>query len=170
VVVAEKSLQTVSLSLKKGQSEAYKEKRQAACDATTVNYKVNGDGTVTDKATGLMWKQCSEGLSGRSCDNGKAEVLTWDGAMQRAKRLSFAGYNDWRLPSKDELLSLVHKACGSPTINSQVFPNTKQDDYWSVTPSVGHRNGAMYVGFDYGDDGGRFKDNSKYVRLVRGGQ
>jgi len=119
-----------------------------------------------------MWKQCSEGLSGNSCENGKAEELTWDESMQRAKMLSFAGYLDWRLPSKNELLSLVHKACGSPAINSQVFPNTKQDDwwYWSASPLTGYATYAWNVFFNFGFDYVNDKSLNNYVRLVRGGQ
>lgn len=56
----------------------------------------NGDGTVTDQATGLMWQQA---------DNG--EGLLWQDALSYAEGLDFAGYTDWRLPNAKELQSLL---------------------------------------------------------------
>lgn len=42
-------------------------------------FTVNADGTVTDNATGLIWDQCSWGLSGTSCATGSASTYTWHG-------------------------------------------------------------------------------------------
>jgi len=56
----------------------------------------NGDGTITDNATGLMWMKN---------DNG-AGVL-WENALSYAEGLASAGYTDWRLPNAKELQSIV---------------------------------------------------------------
>ncbi len=59
------------------------------------SYTDNGDGTVTDNVTGLMWQQ----------DMG--EKITWNDAFIKADTLSLAGYHDWRFPTIKELYSLI---------------------------------------------------------------
>ncbi len=56
----------------------------------------NGDGTITDLATGLMWQQADS-----------AAGLDWQDALAHAQNLVLAGHDDWRLPSAKELQSLV---------------------------------------------------------------
>ena len=59
-------------------------------------FSANGDGTVTDKAMGLIWKQCAEGLSGDDCLTGGATTFTWQQALQHAADADFAGSSLWR--------------------------------------------------------------------------
>mgnify|MGYP001814604045 CR=1 FL=1 len=66
-------------------------------------YIDNGDGTVTDTKTGLMWKRCAEGLSGDNCEEGQVKKYSYNDAIKRFKNVDYAGYRDWRLPSIDEL-------------------------------------------------------------------
>ncbi|MCP5049885.1 MAG: DUF1566 domain-containing protein, partial [bacterium] len=57
----------------------------------------NGDGTITDQATGLMWMQNDSGhLGAGSKGNG---ALNWEEGLQWAENLTHAGYSDWRLPN-----------------------------------------------------------------------
>ncbi|MCP4708196.1 MAG: DUF1566 domain-containing protein, partial [Planctomycetes bacterium] len=56
----------------------------------------NGDGTVTDHATGLTWTKADSG-----------RTKTWEQALKYAEDLIYAGYNDWRLPNVKELQSIV---------------------------------------------------------------
>src|SRR5450432_1853802 len=72
----------------------------------------HGDGTVTHTKTGLMWKQCVEGLSGAGCAAGAATLMLWSNALNAANTanasnggLGFAHYTDWRLPNQKELQS-----------------------------------------------------------------
>ncbi|MBF0103616.1 MAG: DUF1566 domain-containing protein, partial [Desulfobacterales bacterium] len=58
----------------------------------TVRFIDNGDGTVTDTQTWLMWQKSDDGVT-----------RTWNEAMAYADNLTFAGYSDWRAPSIDEL-------------------------------------------------------------------
>ena len=97
-------------------------------------FTVNGDGTVTDSATGLIWKQCAEGLSGVDCQSGMPKIFNWQMALNYAADAVFSGSNLWRLPNKKELASLVEQRCYDPAINSRFFPNTPPELFWSSSP------------------------------------
>ncbi|WP_295403762.1 DUF1566 domain-containing protein [uncultured Thiocystis sp.] len=153
-------------------------------------YRDHGDGTVTDVKTGLQWMRCSLGQEWRGgCCVGGAAKYTWDAARQAAESLNrqngYVGYRDWRLPTKDELLTLVY--CGKPqtwndtglpctgkykrpTIDPVAFPNTPSSNVWSGSPYASSSSDAWYVAFGYGGVSYYFKDIAAYVRLVRGGQ
>jgi len=130
----------------------------------------HGDGTVSDAATGLVWKRCAEGLSGAGCASGAVSTFTWQNALQRAADADFADRTDWRLPNKNELESLVERRCYDPAINATFFPNTPSSWIWSASPYAGYPNYAWLVGFPNGSVyyGGKYGAGS--VRLVRGGQ
>jgi hypothetical protein len=150
-------------------------------------YIDNCDGTITDTKTGLMWKRCTEGLSGVNCEEGKANEYKWHDAAKRFRNVEYAGYADWRLPTIDELKTLVYCSKGvidqddsecnndseTPTINQQAFPNTEAWTYWSGSLYADNPDYAWYVyfskGFSYID---YIYDRLNYykVRLVRGGQ
>ncbi|MBP6735626.1 MAG: DUF1566 domain-containing protein [Chromatiaceae bacterium] len=133
-------------------------------------FTANGDGTVTDRATGLIWKQCAEGLSGADCLTGGATAFTWQQALQHAEAAVFAGSSLWRLPNKKELASLVEQRCVAPAINARFFPNTPSNWFWSSSPYAGYSGSARDVSFDYGYVASSAKYAARYVRLVRGGQ
>jgi len=71
------------------------------------NFVDNGDGTITDKATGLMWMQN---------DNGSG--ILWEEALSYAENFSFAGFSDWRLPDIKELQSIIDYTRSPSTTNS----------------------------------------------------
>ncbi|MCI5117626.1 MAG: DUF1566 domain-containing protein [Candidatus Electrothrix sp. LOE1_4_5] len=131
----------------------------------------NGDGTITDSKTGLMWKQCLEGVSGNLCDTGSPASFTWQEALQQPgvvnKAGGFAGHTDWRLPNIRELVSLVEEQCYDPAINLNRFPNTPSSSVWSGSPSP---SAAWYVNFNSGGSNDGSRVNYSAVRLVRGGQ
>lgn len=136
-------------------------------------YTDNGDGTVTDTTTGLMWKQCPEGLSGADCATGGGVTYTWQGALEQAVTVNsggFAGQTDWRLPNLKELASLVETKCYSSAINATLFPNTPSLGFWSASPYADGADRAWFVNFDSGLDFALYKYDVYYVRLVRGGQ
>jgi hypothetical protein len=133
-------------------------------------YTDHGNGTVTDRVTGLIWKKCSQGLTGSDCLTGAATKYSWQAALEEAESENYASYSDWRLPNIKELASLVERRCNRPAINETVFPATKSSNYWSSSPSADYSGGAWYLYFRYGSDGDYFKSNDFYVRLVRGGQ
>lgn len=114
----------------------------------------NGDGTITDRATGLMWSRA---------DSGKG--MNWQDALawvQQKNAEKFLGHDDWRLPSVKELQSIVDYARSpdtsqAPAIDrlftcTAITNEARQLDwpfYWSATTHAGLRGGAaaMYVAF-----------------------
>ncbi|MBA5248768.1 MAG: DUF1566 domain-containing protein, partial [Gammaproteobacteria bacterium] len=183
----------LSFELDKVATEKRKQRKQRLKKENSEKYVDNGDGTVTDKTTGLMWKKCSEGQNGNNC-TGTAKTYKWQAALDHAKTVNFAGHSDWRLPTIKELHSLVFcsngkvrkfkdndrdsdscrsKAKGnyeSPTINQISFPNTPASIFWSSSPHSSKSNYALIVYFDYGYDGVSNHNGSNRLRLVRSGQ
>ncbi len=104
-------------------------------------FKENGDGTVTDEATGLMWQQSNSG-----------EGLNWEDALATADHLELAGYNDWRLPNAKELQSLLDYS-SIPAIDLSFFKMSDEEAwYWSSTthldgPPDRRGQAAVYVAF-----------------------
>jgi len=129
------------------------------------------NGTVTHNKTGLMWMRCLLGQTwdGSSCI-GVGQTYTWQAALQISNGYGFAGYNDWRLPNKNELASIVEQACFSPAINIIAFPNTPASNVWPSSPSAYGSLGAWLVSFYNGQVSLNNKAYSFHVRLVRGGQ
>jgi len=148
----------------------------ATATAPASAFTDNGDGTVTHNKTQLMWKQCSEGLSGvGTCATGTATFIgSWQLALQAAETLNngagFAGYNDWRMPNIKELDLIVEHQCSAPSIDSVVFPGTVSGTYWSTTPYPPVPANVMGMNFNDSNDGVLTKLASGYLRLVRGGQ
>lgn len=157
-------------------------------------YYDNLDGTVFDKQTQLVWMRCSLGQSwdGKTC-NGEAKKYTWHDATKLTHQ--FAGSTAWRLPTVEELDSLVYCSKGRkpsarpngeyvedtngqclgdnyqlPTLNITAFPNTPDSWYWSSSPYASRSGIAWDVSFYGGGFGNRYKYGSLPVRLVRAGQ
>ena len=95
----------------------------------------NGDGTITDKATGLMWEKGGSPTA-RSLKRAKFYV-------KKLNKVRFAGYSDWRLPTIEELASLVQKKEINGLHANPVF-NKKQTTCWSSD------EGPVYVGLQSG--------------------
>jgi len=132
-------------------------------------YIDNGDGTVTDKYTGLMWKKCSEPDTTTNC-SGAPNTYTWASAIAQCRGLTYAGYSDWRLPNIKELFSLVkYEGSSGPYIDTTYFPSTVSNYYWTSTTYSPNTTYAMIVGFNGGFVSNSAKSNYYYVRCVRAG-
>jgi hypothetical protein len=137
----------------------------------------NGDGTITHKLTGLTWKQCAEGhvFTNFTCPN--AELMTWAQALRAANTanaanggLGFASHNDWRLPNKKELQSIVELCGYSPAINTMAFPDSWSYFAWSATSFPAMPSYAWGLFFSDGQVNVKFKSDAEgTARLVRGG-
>jgi len=135
------------------------------------NFIIPGDGTITDAGSGLMWQQCNFGQTwnGIEC-TGVANTCTWEQALAYVGGLqdtNYLGYNDWRLPNRNELQSILDYSIYDP---ATAFPNTVAEDYWSST-TYNSQHTAWSVDFYRGTPDFLPKDHEGYVyvRAVRGG-
>lgn len=142
----------------------------------TERFEDNGDGTVTDRQSKLMWTRCSAGQkwTAGNC-SGMAGSYAWNAAEELVSEVNLAGtyfYSDWRVPQLRELSMLVERRCSNPRVNLIVFPNTPSGLYWTATSRPGTRDQAFAYVLDFGNEGidYRAKDQQSYVRLVRRAQ
>lgn len=133
----------------------------------TSAFNDNGDGTLTDTRTGLMWMKCPLGQSGSDCATGSANTYTWDQALQAPNGFSYAGYSDWRVPNIKELRSIIEEQCFDPAINLAIFPATPSTYFWSSSPNAGNSSYAWFVDFGVDIGGGiaLFYDRDYDMRL-----
>jgi hypothetical protein len=123
----------------------------------------NGDGTVTDNLTGLMWTK-NANLAG---------IKTWQQALDYVSSMNTGsgtyGHTDWRLPNINDLRSLTdYSKFGVALPAGNPFTNAQSNFYWSSTTSADDPSFAwfvyMYDGGDYPND----KTYNGYVWPVRG--
>ena len=134
---------------------------------------VNGDGTVTDGATGLVWDRCAWGQTGADCSGGSATPSTWAQALAAAQMANTSSHKDqadWRLPNKNELESLVTLDGAAPYIDTTAFPDTPASVFWSSTTYAPDPAVAWVVDFSDGDTDADGRSYTHAVRLVRGGR
>lgn len=143
------------------------------CDAAS--FTVHGDGTVSDRRTGLMWKQCPEGLEGAACGAGAALDSSSADPVQRLALVNGdatgrgLGYGDWRIPSRPELASLLcRSALAAPLIQASVFPVTDPMAFLTATPDPFGL--FWFVDFSLAGTVGTDAGGGKRLRLVRAGQ
>ncbi len=138
-----------------------------AATTSTSQFVDNGDGTVTDQNTDLMWKRCSDGQvwSGSAC-TGTVGSYTWQAALLQGNT-EFAGKSDWRLPNIKELSSIVEEQCSSPAINATLFPGTSPSKYWTSSPDSVSTKQTWYVDFGRGNSSSILRTEKNAVRLVR---
>lgn len=139
--------------------------------ATTPNerYLDNGNGSVTDKKTGLEWSRCSVGQTWESgtCA-GEAQPVLWSIASLIATTTEHpAAENKWRLPELAELTELVELQCAQPAINISIFPATPAAGYWTGTRFAGKDGSFWQVQFILGKTVPERGDYTALVRLVR---
>lgn len=117
-------------------------------------FVINGDGTVTDTSLELMWTVAP--ISGGP--------YTQIGAGVVAINSTFAGYTNWRLPTRAELSGIVETGCTNPALNTTVFSINATTTFWTgqSTGSAGYS-----VDFTHGISQTESVLTPKAVRLVR---
>jgi hypothetical protein len=144
----------------------------------------NGDGTVTDNTTGLIW------LKNANCFG----PITWYQAMTAVADLANgqcgltdgSSQGDWRLPERFELLTLLDERYESPALSNEAgtgqwmegdpFSGVQSSPYWSATTYENYPDAAWLVLFSqgymlyYGNESYAGKTGTSFVWPVRGGQ
>jgi hypothetical protein len=147
--------------------------------APSPRFTDNGNGTVTDNLTGLIWLKnanCTDTVGGIAKASG---YLDWANALVWSNNLASGscGLSDgstagqWRLPSGNELASLMDLSKYSPALPAgHPFASVRSSGYWSGSTYAGSTANAWVVGMDVGYVGGSSKTFSYYVWPVRAGQ
>ncbi len=121
------------------------------------NYVDNGNGTVTDFATGLMWQK-----------SGSLTYVAYDKIKEyteETNREMFAGFADWRLPTVDELMSLLEPAKSSTDL--YIDPMFDKTQSWCWTSDVRCHGTVWIVYFRYGHVNWNVIKFISFIRLVR---
>ena len=115
---------------------------------------------VYDDQTNLTWQ-----------DDGNVtrQKLIWSNAVAYCENLTFAGADDWRLPSANELISIVDNTRRNPAMDP-VFKNRVNHNVWSSTTDSGYDVSAWVVIFDMGYFFTLGKTDDTFVRCVRTGK
>ena len=116
----------------------------------------NGNGSVTDTATGLIWQQQDDDV-----ERNHAEAIMY------CQNLDLAGSTNWRLPNIKELMSIVDYRIDKPSIDDAMFPETNSANYWSVSSRASFPDTAWLVFFVNGTAFANVKTITVYVRCVR---
>lgn len=132
----------------------------------------NGDGTISDNNTSLMWQKTdSDQIYNWYEANGEIDdTYNPESAIDICGELELGGYTDWRLPEVEELISIVKYNTKNPAIDTSAFSNTHSSKYWTSTATFVQwdTNYGRVVDFSMGT----FRiDRSQYpyfVKCVRG--
>jgi hypothetical protein len=119
---------------------------------------VNAPGgvSVIDETNALMWSRTM------------LDEMTHADAEAACKALRLAGFDDWRLPARFELESLLDLSRHEPAINTDFFPDTASAYYWTSTPAAASpADCAWIVNFNHGHSGWYNRNNRTRVRAVR---
>jgi hypothetical protein len=127
--------------------------------AKTDHFTDNGDGTVKDNYTGLVWQK-----------HQASALMSWEEALVHSEGLVLAGFDDWRMPNIKEIQSLNDAALCKPSFNRSFFPDISSGVYWSSTTLVNAPAKAWTINVDYGIVSYTEKIQNGKVICVRGGQ
>lgn len=130
-------------------------------DATAPAYFTdNDDGTIYDASTGLTWQKGEA-----------AGIMNWENALDYCENslTDLGGKDDWRLPNRSEIQSLVDFNRYDPAVDTTFFPDVYSTYYWSSTTFTGLTTQAWYTSFTDGQVNRPLKTDSYRVRCVRGG-
>ena len=123
------------------------------------NYNSTNDDVVLDEVTGLMWLKCTVvDKNVADTDNncsGINKKLSWSQASETCSNLSYGGYDDWKLPTVNELLTILNFD-NWPLVYSEYFPDTEvtvNEGYWTTTSKIFIEYSSNYESYDITDWG-----------------
>lgn len=117
-----------------------------------MSFTDNGDGTITDNITGLMWQKNDGG------------EMTFENAQTYCENLTLGGYSDWRLPTGTELFGINNYSYANPALNTTVFTKTEAEYWWSSQQQTGDNTKIWVV-----NAGGGIGNHSKTETVSAGG-
>lgn len=126
-----------------------------------------GQPVVLDNVTGLEWQGCPSGQSGSDCSEGSLNTMDWEAAIAYCEALTWGGLEDWRLPDRYELQSIVDYGRVHPSIDASAFPGTSSYYFWSSSSYAASPSRAWYEYFGCGETKLCYKDEVNAVRCVR---
>lgn len=127
------------------------------------------DGTLRHRRTGLFWQRCALGQSWDGSDClGSPTIMDWPSALIAATDHMQAGQDDWRLPNRNELASILENRCFIPALDAEAFPSAPVIGFWTSTPVSGGDEIVWVVDLVEGAVVARSTDMMQGVRLVRG--
>jgi hypothetical protein len=146
---------------------------QGASTLPSTRFHDNGDGTVTDLESKLMWMRCANGQrwEGKRC-GGRASAHSWPEATQLADQINGNGtafFSDWRVPALRDLATITDRACKNPRTNLAVFPGTTAAPFWTSTLRPGGKSEDRAFALSFGAEGVLLarKEERFKVRFVR---
>jgi len=133
-------------------------------------FAISSDGQeVTDSMTRLVWRRCSEGqrFDGKTC-TGKLLKYKYAAARQAAEAAAKSTGKAWRIPSREELVSLYdEKIKRKPHLDGRVFPAATNGPYYATRAGSDDNLNAWLVNFRNGRVSGYAGQSSFPLRLVR---
>jgi hypothetical protein len=121
------------------------------------NYDTDDADVTVDQVTGLTWQKHAPGTA-----------VTWQAATDACEALSLGGHDDWRLPTRMELISILDLDKTSPATDSDAFPGTKADYYWASTIVAAAVTRRWQVDFATGSVFPEDVAQKYYARCVQG--
>lgn len=171
-----------------GQLVSYRAGDDGAVRAgASLQYADNGDGTITDLNTGLMWEKLSDDGTIHDRDTSYTWTQAFDVKIAALNAASFAGYGDWRLPNVKELQSIIAYSMAAITrpavdpvfdtgcvaacsvLTCSCAASESGAFFWTSTTVATDSSHAWVVYFHAGDVYDQSKDAAHFVRAVRGG-
>ncbi len=144
---------------------------QAGVEWPTPRFTLNGDGTVTDNLTGLIWLQDANCIGGEQWINAPVEVAALNSGSVTCTNYVAGTFDDWRLPNIRELASLIDYGQYGPALPAgHPFVGVQVDYYWSSTSNASNAGYGWSMSLDDGLTSAVFKAAYYYVWPVRGGQ
>lgn len=115
-------------------------------------FTINGDGTVTDTVTGLMWQQTDGG------------EMTYENALIYCDTMTLGGYTDWQLPTDQEAYSILNHQRTNPAIDITVFTPTAAEYWWTANLQYNDSNKVWST-----NSGGGIGNHRKTETISAGG-
>jgi hypothetical protein len=132
--------------------------------------EVQDYGNLHDADNSYTWYDNNPETNGGDAGTQDQYGRDTEGFINALNEANYGGFNDWRLPTRKELDSIINYVRYNPNIDTTYFPDTQSSEYWSSTTYANDTSIGWYVHFGSGSVNLGPKSYSYYVRAVRAGQ